>query len=103
MLTDVSEVRAASIIALMVAARTSETSVDIQLRTRQVHLRRFWALMFLFALSFLLKCFVMGPFNLHILKFLSCMNQALTITISHPNIWSKTGSGVSIKVITSEN
>jgi hypothetical protein len=36
MLTDVSEVRAASIIALMMkAACTSETSVDIQLRTRQ--------------------------------------------------------------------
>jgi hypothetical protein len=36
MSTDVSEVRAASIIALMrEAARTSETSVDIQLRTRQ--------------------------------------------------------------------
>jgi hypothetical protein len=36
MSTDVSEVRAASIIALMMeAARTSETSVDIQLRTRQ--------------------------------------------------------------------
>jgi hypothetical protein len=36
MLTDVSEVRAASIIALMTeAARISETSVDIQLRTRQ--------------------------------------------------------------------
>jgi hypothetical protein len=36
MSTDVSEVRAASIIALMLgAARTSETSVDIQLRTRQ--------------------------------------------------------------------
>jgi hypothetical protein len=32
MLTDVSEVHAASIIR---AARTSETSVDIQLRTRQ--------------------------------------------------------------------
>jgi hypothetical protein len=36
MSTDVSEVRAASIIALMMeAARTSETSVEIQLRTRQ--------------------------------------------------------------------
>jgi hypothetical protein len=36
MSTDVSEVRAASIIrAVIVAARTSETSVDIQLRTRQ--------------------------------------------------------------------
>jgi hypothetical protein len=36
MLTDVSEVRAASIIALMMeAARTSETSVNFQLRTRQ--------------------------------------------------------------------
>jgi len=36
MSTDVSEVRAASIIrAMMEAARTSETSVDIQLRTRQ--------------------------------------------------------------------
>jgi hypothetical protein len=36
MLTDVSEVRAASIIALMMeAARTSETSVDIKLRTWQ--------------------------------------------------------------------
>jgi len=36
MSTDVSEVRAAYIIALMMeAARTSETSVDIQLRTRQ--------------------------------------------------------------------
>jgi hypothetical protein len=36
MSTDVSEVRAASFIALMMeAARTSETSVDIQLRTRQ--------------------------------------------------------------------
>jgi hypothetical protein len=36
MSTDVSEVRAASIIALiMEAARTSETSVDIQLKTRQ--------------------------------------------------------------------
>jgi hypothetical protein len=36
MSTVVSEVRAASIIALMMeAARTSETSVDIQLRTRQ--------------------------------------------------------------------
>jgi hypothetical protein len=36
MSTEVSEVRAASIIALMMeAARTSETSVDIQLRTRQ--------------------------------------------------------------------
>jgi len=36
MSTDVSEVRAASIIALMMeAARTSETTVDIQLRTRQ--------------------------------------------------------------------
>jgi hypothetical protein len=36
MSTDVSEVHAASIIALMMeAARTSETSVDIQLRTRQ--------------------------------------------------------------------
>jgi hypothetical protein len=34
--TDFSEVHAASIIALMMeAARTSETSVDIQLRTRQ--------------------------------------------------------------------
>jgi hypothetical protein len=33
---DVSEVRAASLIrAMMEAARTSETSVDIQLRTRQ--------------------------------------------------------------------
>jgi hypothetical protein len=33
---DVSEVRAASIIALMIeAARTSETSVDSQFRTRQ--------------------------------------------------------------------
>jgi hypothetical protein len=36
MSTDVSEVRAASIIALMMeAAHTSETSVDIQLRTGQ--------------------------------------------------------------------
>jgi hypothetical protein len=36
MSTDVSEVRAASIIALMLeAARTSETSIDIRLRTRQ--------------------------------------------------------------------
>jgi hypothetical protein len=36
MSTNVSEVRAASIIALMMEAkRTSETSVDIQLRTRQ--------------------------------------------------------------------
>jgi hypothetical protein len=36
MSTDVSEVRPASIIALMIeTARTSETSVDIQLRTRQ--------------------------------------------------------------------
>jgi hypothetical protein len=36
MSTDISEVRAASIIALMMeAARTSETSVNIQLRTRQ--------------------------------------------------------------------
>jgi len=39
MSTDVSEVRAASIIRaialMMEAARTSETSVDIQLRTRQ--------------------------------------------------------------------
>jgi hypothetical protein len=36
MSTDVSEVHAASIIALMMeAASTSETSVDIQLRTRQ--------------------------------------------------------------------
>jgi hypothetical protein len=36
MSTDVSEVRAASIIrAIMEAARTSVTSVDIQLRTRQ--------------------------------------------------------------------
>jgi hypothetical protein len=37
MSTDVSEVRAASIIRslMMDAARTSETSVDIQLRTRQ--------------------------------------------------------------------
>jgi hypothetical protein len=36
MSTDVSEVRAAYIIALMMQiARTSETSVDIQLRTRQ--------------------------------------------------------------------
>jgi hypothetical protein len=36
MSTDVSEVRAASVIALiMEAARTSETSVDMQLRTRQ--------------------------------------------------------------------
>jgi hypothetical protein len=36
MLTDVSEVRATSIIkAMMEAARTSETSVDIQLRTWQ--------------------------------------------------------------------
>jgi hypothetical protein len=36
MSTDVSEVRAASIIRAMTeAARTSETSVDIQLRTRQ--------------------------------------------------------------------
>jgi hypothetical protein len=36
MSTDVSEVRAASIIALMMeAARTSETSVDIQLITRK--------------------------------------------------------------------
>jgi hypothetical protein len=36
MLTDVSEVRAASIITLMVeAGRNSETSVDIKLRTRQ--------------------------------------------------------------------
>jgi hypothetical protein len=36
MSTDVSEVRAASIIrAMMEAARTSEASVDIQLRTRQ--------------------------------------------------------------------
>jgi hypothetical protein len=36
MSTDVSEVRAASIIALMMeAASTSETSIDIQLRTRQ--------------------------------------------------------------------
>jgi len=48
MSTDVSEVRAASIIALMMeAARTSETSVDIQLRTwqytpedSQLHTRR---------------------------------------------------------------
>jgi hypothetical protein len=35
MSTDVSEVRAASIIRAMEAARTSETSVDIQLRTQQ--------------------------------------------------------------------
>jgi hypothetical protein len=37
MSTDVSEVRAASIIIALIieAARTSETSVDIQLRTRQ--------------------------------------------------------------------
>jgi hypothetical protein len=36
MSTDVSALRAASIIALMMeAARTAETSVDIQLRTRQ--------------------------------------------------------------------
>jgi hypothetical protein len=35
MSTDVSEVRAASIALMMEAARTSETSVDIQLRTRQ--------------------------------------------------------------------
>jgi hypothetical protein len=36
MSTDVSEVRAASIIrAMMEAARTSETSVDIKLRTRK--------------------------------------------------------------------
>jgi hypothetical protein len=35
MSTDVSEVRAASIIDLMEAARSSETSVDIQLRTLQ--------------------------------------------------------------------
>jgi hypothetical protein len=36
MSTDVSEVRAASIITLLMeAARTSETSVDIQLRTWQ--------------------------------------------------------------------
>jgi hypothetical protein len=36
MSTDVSELRATSIIALMMeAARTSETLVDIQLRTRQ--------------------------------------------------------------------
>jgi hypothetical protein len=36
MLTEVSQVRAASIIALMMeAAHTSETSVDIQLRTQQ--------------------------------------------------------------------
>jgi hypothetical protein len=36
MLTDVSDVRAASVIALMMeAALTSETSVNIQLRTRQ--------------------------------------------------------------------
>jgi hypothetical protein len=35
MLTDISEVRAASIIRAMEAARTSETSVDIQLRARQ--------------------------------------------------------------------
>jgi hypothetical protein len=38
MSTDVSEVRAASIraiVLMMEAARTSETSVDIQLRTRQ--------------------------------------------------------------------
>jgi hypothetical protein len=36
MLTDVSEVRAASIIrAMMEAARISETSIDIQLKTRQ--------------------------------------------------------------------
>jgi hypothetical protein len=36
MSTDVTEVRAASTLALMMeAARTSETSVDIQLRTRQ--------------------------------------------------------------------
>jgi hypothetical protein len=35
MLIDVSEVRAASIIRAMMAARTSETSVDSQLRTRQ--------------------------------------------------------------------
>jgi hypothetical protein len=36
MSTDISEVHAASIIALMMdAARTSDTSVDIQLRTRQ--------------------------------------------------------------------
>jgi hypothetical protein len=36
MFTDVSEVRAAPITALMKeAARTSETSVEIQLRTRQ--------------------------------------------------------------------
>jgi len=36
MSTDVSQVRAASIIALMMeAAHTSETSVDIQLRTQQ--------------------------------------------------------------------
>jgi hypothetical protein len=36
MSTDVSDVRAASIIALMMeAARTSETSVDIRFRTRQ--------------------------------------------------------------------
>jgi hypothetical protein len=35
MLTNVSEVHAASIIRAMEAARTSETSVDIQLRTQQ--------------------------------------------------------------------
>jgi hypothetical protein len=36
MSTDISEVRPASIVALMMeAARTSETSVDFQLRTRQ--------------------------------------------------------------------
>jgi hypothetical protein len=35
MLTDVSEVRAASIALMMEAAHTSETSIDIQLRTRQ--------------------------------------------------------------------
>jgi hypothetical protein len=36
MLTDVSEVRAASIVrAMMEAAHTSETSVDVQLRTQQ--------------------------------------------------------------------
>jgi hypothetical protein len=48
MSTEVSEVRAASVIrAVMEAARTSETSVDIQLRTRQyipeyseLHIRR---------------------------------------------------------------
>jgi hypothetical protein len=42
MSTDVSEVRAAFIIrAMMEAARTSETSVDIDLTTRQVYPRRF--------------------------------------------------------------